>query len=400
LLTFESPKPPRWLGIAFDFLPTAEMMNSKSNKIDWIQGLRGVAALLVVLCHAREYLLQNPSFKEISSVLIPGAMGVDLFFVISGFIMVYSTQGGSGVDYAKDFAIKRFSRIFPLYFIVSVLWILVVKRNPEFFFGIDNLIVFAKSIFFIPVSNAHPLFHAPVVSLGWTLNFEIYFYVVFGLSLLFGKFKTHVLMGWMALTLILVPATFSEFSFAANKNHGYTLTYLNLATNPIIFEFLAGFLIAKLYLKDSIVFPNITLAKSSVAISLALVIWLNYSGYSSYGPMSWGAPIMLFVACLAIASKTVEFKVPSSLVWLGKISFSLYLTHYLTRAALDYMVLRTSYRAIMHGWGYVIFTSVVAVYVAALFHLLIEIKLSNLVKNILERKLIGGKLQSMKPALS
>lgn len=360
------------------------MMNSKSNKIDWIQGLRGVAALLVVLCHAREYLVQSVYTKEISALLIPGAMGVDLFFIISGFIMVYSTQGGSGYAYAKDFAIKRFSRIFPLYFIVSVLWVFIVKKNPNFFYSMDNIVYFAKSILFIPVSNAHPLFHAPIVSLGWTLNFEIYFYIVFGLTLLFKKYQTIALAVWMSLTLVAIPEVFSEFSWAASKNHNYPWIYLNLVANPIIFEFLAGVLIAKLYLKNNFVFPNITLAKASVAITFGLVIWLNYSGYSSYGPMSWGAPIILFVACLAISSKTIDIKVPASLVWLGKISFSLYLTHYLTRAALDYVVLRTAYKGIMHGWGYVIFTTMIAIYVSAIFHHFVENKLSNIVKLKLE----------------
>lgn len=360
-------------------------MNSKSNKIDWIQGLRGIAALLVVLCHAREYLQQDVNAKEISALLIPGAMGVDLFFIISGFIMVYSTQGGNGCAYAKDFAIKRFSRIFPLYFVVSVLWVLIVKKNPHFFNNMENIIYFTKSVLFIPTSDSHPLFHAPIVSLGWTLNFEVYFYIVFGISLLFNKYKTVFLAAWMSLTLIAIPEMFSGFSWAASKKHDYPWVYLNLAANPIIFEFLAGVLIAKLYLKEGIVFPNITLAKASVATTFGLVIWLNYSGYSSYGPMSWGAPIMLFVACLAIASKSIEIKVPASLVWLGKISFSLYLTHYLTRATLDYAILRSAYRGIMHGWGYVIFTSIVAVYVSAVFHYFIEVKLSNIVKHKLER---------------
>ncbi|WP_207215862.1 acyltransferase family protein [Pseudolysobacter antarcticus] len=71
------------------------MIKNEKN-LDWIQLLRGVAALLVVLTHARYALLGTDSFPLAQQIFLPGAMGVDLFFIISGFIMCYSTATSDG----------------------------------------------------------------------------------------------------------------------------------------------------------------------------------------------------------------------------------------------------------------------------------------------------------------
>ena len=73
-------------------------MSMEQGRLDWVQALRGIAAMLVVLCHAADYLRDSPSYPLIESALLPGAMGVDLFFIISGFIMMLTTRDcyGSG----------------------------------------------------------------------------------------------------------------------------------------------------------------------------------------------------------------------------------------------------------------------------------------------------------------
>ncbi|RLM48911.1 acyltransferase, partial [Halobellus sp. Atlit-31R] len=95
-------------------------------KFAWIHALRGIAVLLVVLTHARYFFLDTPTWQLAEQWLRPGAMGVDLFFVISGFIMVYTTRHAAGTrGEAVDFLVRRFARILPLYALVTVVWLTV-----------------------------------------------------------------------------------------------------------------------------------------------------------------------------------------------------------------------------------------------------------------------------------
>ena len=111
-------------------------MNNQEKNLDWIQVLRGIAALLVVLVHARYALLNTDSFPLAQQLFVPGAMGVDLFFLISGFIMCYSTAGSDGsVGAVARFAIKRFARVWPVYVAVTLVAIFVLNG------GIDPFIV-------------------------------------------------------------------------------------------------------------------------------------------------------------------------------------------------------------------------------------------------------------------
>ncbi|MEM8322497.1 acyltransferase, partial [Morganella morganii] len=98
-------------------------MNNKStdnvaNKknLDYIQALRAIAAMLVVLCHARDFLKGTEYEKIAHNLFWPGAFGVDLFFIISGFIIVYTSYNYNKNDTLK-FIKKRFLRVWPLYFI-------------------------------------------------------------------------------------------------------------------------------------------------------------------------------------------------------------------------------------------------------------------------------------------
>ena len=142
-------------------------MSMEQGRLDWVQALRGIAAMLVVLCHALDYLSHSPSFPLIESALLPGAMGVDLFFIISGFIMVYSTRKTTGtLDDVKNFAINRFSRIWPTYAVVSIIWIFIAYDGINYFISYENWAVLFKSLTFIPVKEMAPLYFEPVFPLS------------------------------------------------------------------------------------------------------------------------------------------------------------------------------------------------------------------------------------------
>lgn len=368
-------------------------MTTEKGKLDWVQALRGIAALLVVLCHARDYLIGTENFSFAESILLPGAMGVDLFFIISGFIMVYSTRNADGsITYAKEFLIKRFSRIWPTYTVITILWAVSIS-GLAYFSNIDNLIIFLKSIFFIPVKEFAPLYFDPIIPIGWTLNFEIYFYAIFGASLLFKKLRLLAMLCWIALTVIALPMATRDLSPNPFTFYMFTPNYLNLMANPIILEFVAGAIIGYIYINDRILIKSKTIATNLILVSVGFVIWYNYSGAGNlHGITKWGGSLCLLVLCIAIASKSMHIKIPKSLIWLGKVSFSLYLTHYLTRYFLDGLMAKTGLSSFTHTWGYIVFSTAVCIAVAGASQYWLEQKLSDAFKSFLLKNTKAQKL--------
>jgi exopolysaccharide production protein ExoZ len=153
-----------------------------------IQYLRGVAALMVVWHHAFNYFGGPPSNF--------GATGVDIFFVVSGFIMAHSTRhfepAGSRVRQAAEFLLRRLIRVVPLYWI-ALLW--MYKR------GGDPIHLLAMDFVFLPRWNATDRMVAPQFTPGWTINYEMFFYALFAASMLVGKMR-FALLGAVLLTLV------------------------------------------------------------------------------------------------------------------------------------------------------------------------------------------------------
>lgn len=343
-------------------------------KLEWIQALRGVAALLVVLCHGRMYLSARPDFQDIQELLLPGAMGVDLFFIISGFIMVYATRNlNGGARTVVEFLIKRFSRIWPVYLIATLLWVLVTNQIATLFstsVGVDALF---KSLLFLPVNENRALFVEPVLSLGWTLDFEMYFYTIFAFSLMFSAKRLWLVGMWIGLTVLLVPYYLGVFTVNPLVSHVYAVSYMNIITNPIVLEFFAGCCIAQVYISDRVRISNPTVAYCLISVSIALMLWWNYAETGVlHGINRWGGSLAFMVLIFAIASKTVHIPVPRILVYVGEISFSLYLMHLSARVILDWVVVKLGAAAMMNSWSYVLLTTVVAVCVGGLSYKYLE----------------------------
>lgn len=144
-------------------------------KLYSIQHLRACAALLVLFAHAFSYQIgvDNPI------IVAAGRLGVILFFGISGFIMVYISGGGSFP--ALDFLKRRAIRIVPLYWIFTSLAALLAALAPSLFQTTQfTWPHYLQSLFFIVHEAPERGGVSPILSLGWTLNYEIYFYIVFG----------------------------------------------------------------------------------------------------------------------------------------------------------------------------------------------------------------------------
>jgi len=364
--------------------------------------LRGVAALLVVLTHARYALQGTDNWPMAERLFLPGAMGVDLFFLISGFIMCYSTAGSDGSpSYVARFAIKRFARVWPVYVALTFVVIFALYGGVDYFHTAANRLTFWHSIGMLPADPRHPPYFGLTLQLGWTLEFEMYFYLVFAASMLFRRLRWFVLGAWAVLTVFLVPLARRGFDMDVTLDLGYArLPYLAIVTSPFVLEFMAGVLVGWLYLQPWFRLPKRQLAWHVAGLTTAFAAWAVYGGLvHTHGPLDYGWPLALMMAGLALSSKTVRLPAPPFLLWLGSISYSLYLTHLMTQQLLINALNGLDLPYLVHAWGFIFISTAVALSVAALSYRCLEQGLSEAVRRGLMRLVPGGRpaLQVVQP---
>lgn len=364
-------------------------------KIEIIQLLRGVAALMVVIFHARTYVSALSPGEFLAWLTNPFSSGIDLFFILSGFVMVYTTQSERSRNPA-DFFIKRFCRIVPAY-VVATLAYVVCMRIMEHITGYrgmyDHLSVkdVLMSLAFIPVNltgpQEPPFFGGASLHVGWTLNYEMYFYLVFFGSLFFKRYRWVAFACWMALVLVALPIVLrGQVSLDIRHFYGWQFPYLNLMTSCLIWEFIFGVVIGHLYLRGYR-FPNPASAWLATCLAVAVVVWAFYNGVASkFGQLGYGGFYAILICVLLAANNTLHFGVPKVLIWLGDISFSLYLIHPTIIENIAIPLLHfEGLRPALTGLPYVLFLTALSVCAAYPFHVLVERRVSNALRDRLLR---------------
>lgn len=356
------------------------------NKIDFIQGFRGIAVLMVVFFHGSRFL--NPSGlydSGLGSQLFGGmgSLGVVLFFIISGFIMTITTDKSDGsFRYFAEFCIKRVTRVWPAYVIATIALIVFVRYGLMFFLNHENINLFMKSIFFIPYGELiPPSFGFPLLSVGWTLNFEIYFYFIFGLSLLFGRFRWFFFYSLILLTLLALPyANGNVISIDTSVNYNFSSNFMHVVTSPIIWQFAIGSFIGILY-KKNIQIKSKETCWILIFTSVSLVVTQYIARYNiSHGVLGWGITLIPMFLIFVICSKTIEIKMPKIFIYLGNISFSLYLWHAFSQELIPVVMNNFGLYSLSNGFPAFILTSSFAIVISSISHKFIENKLSNLLK--------------------
>lgn len=337
-------------------------------RFDSIQALRGIAALFVVLEHIR--------------FLSCGAFGVDIFFCISGFMIMYSTYENS-----QCFLRKRLIRILPLYYLMTLGTFLLLLLFPEMFQQTRaDLVFLAKSLLFIPFDIGDGAIQ-PLMRIGWTVNCEIFFYVLFTIAMRISPKHRGLLCSAFLLLLTAAARLFPE-----------TCVPLQFYGNPVMLEFVLGILVY--YIARWIYHcfrsskPAQALPAQALPLLSILCAGLCFAGLmASRGtmdvagfrrPLLWGLPSALIVL-LAFLLSLYNVKMPSALVRLGNASFSLYFMHYypvmlLDRALFDFSV--PSPRALL-GTAAAIAVSVV---LALVSRQLLEKRLSGFLTRHLQKK--------------
>lgn len=288
-----------------------------------IQYLRGLAAIMVIVAHASEQFA-GVGGRWLEVVHDAGWAGVDLFFVISGFVMTY-TVGTRPPDPRApgwDFLCRRLARIVPLYWVstlaVSLIALLLPAMLKTTQFSVAG---FVTSMLFVPHYDAARHSFSPIYHLGWTLNFEILFYVLFALSLRLSNAGKRL---WLLALAFLVM-----------NRIGHSLAP-SLLTDPlrfwgsaVTFEFLAGCVLGHLFLRGKLDGFSPVAGPLTLLAGLALLLYfatINGSADFDVRALWKGIPAAVLVLAGLIIERSAPFE-NALLHRIGDATYSLYLSH-------------------------------------------------------------------------
>jgi exopolysaccharide production protein ExoZ len=230
---------------------------STNTKLTSIQSLRGFAALAVCLAHLHAVESKFGGAPLLGNWAISGFGGVDLFFVISGFVMVWVTRAEQGQPSALPaFWLARFLRIYPLWWLVLSAIVAVWMVKPAW--------VYASHLTDPDILRSYLLFPAkelPLHAVGWTLIHEVWFYVVFGLLLLApARLLPALLVIWAALVAL------AALAFPAPHD-----PILALIRHPLTLEFILGAVIGLCASKGIFPAPRLMLQFGCITLLLCVI---------------------------------------------------------------------------------------------------------------------------------
>jgi exopolysaccharide production protein ExoZ len=272
-----------------------------------IQILRFVAAVSVIAFHALGVALDGHKVPEsvISFVLSYGGRGVDLFFVISGFIIFYATHGSSLTP--AEFLRRRVERIVPLYFVVIFAVTMLAFTLPATF-DTPNWYTprhILKSLAFVAFTDGE----MPVVYVGWSLEYEMYFYLAAALLMAATRDPwRNIVVIFSALAVVgRIPGV-----EAALGNYAFFV-------DPLILEFVLGVIVGRVFVTGRLDWPPLVAAACAVAAVLATD--------PTQRVIVSGVPSALLVMAAAFLSRrrTNPSWPERALARLGDASYSIYL---------------------------------------------------------------------------
>lgn len=303
---------------------------SMSQKLDSVQALRGLAAILVLFLHVagvQKTTLAPDNLTELGYLTgfwNQGYVGVDMFFIISGFIMVYVTHNFNRNPHnIGRFLYKRATRIYPLWWIFAALMALYFlitygQAAPPDQVPSSQVGTYIFKSFALLPQKIHP-----VLGVGWTLIHEMFFYLVFATCLFFQRKWLPILLGiWVGVigAVALIDLQPSQAQ-----------TWVDLAVSPFCLEFIAGAFAALLLINNATLPARLILVLSGLGLIVTLSLGLDVHPKH----FTWARVIVYTLPCaglvfaLAYLERYANLKVPKWMVAIGDASYSLYLSHML-----------------------------------------------------------------------
>ncbi len=301
-----------------------------------VQVLRGVAALMVVAYHALEQWRDARATPPLPAAWVPGsskysgawpngAAGVDLFFVISGVVMIAASASLVGrPDGWRVFLRRRVERVAPLYWLATTAKLALALAVPSL--ARHTRPDWANSVcsyLFLPAVNAAGETR-PVLPVGWTLSFEMLFYLVFaaGLALRPRDGLRGVVLRAVLPTLAALPLV------GLARAPGWPA--VTVLADPLVLEFGAGAVLGLWLLRPPAREPGGCAGTAGLvllAAAAALALFGLPAGTPWWRALDWGGPATLLVAASLAVERRAAVVWPRPLLRLGDASYAIYLTH-------------------------------------------------------------------------
>ncbi|WP_339743911.1 acyltransferase [uncultured Maricaulis sp.] len=335
------------------------------DKIVELQYLRAVAVLLVVIGHIHQTEGRFFGDELFGGFAYFGFSGVDVFFVISGFIIhhIYGKMSG----FRPRFFISRLNRIFPLYWIytaIAVVGLLLVNgAGPDTALGQKN---------WLATATLYPVGYPPILPVGWTLTHELYFYIAYAIYLaLPTRARPWAVLGWAGLTLGGV------FGLADGRP-----PLVGLLISPFNLLFLAGALIAQF--SDRLLALRRTALAVTIAGATLGLIWTGNYGLDGLSDPAIRVPVFApFAIGTVWAVLAWRPRLPVLAARIGDWSYACYLGHILVLEALARVLAPTLSGSVFASPVYYTLGMLGALTLAWLSHRLVERPLLRLGKMVI-----------------
>ncbi len=344
-------------------------------RLELIQLSRALVPFLVMLFHLSGTMMAYFDYNLLGFSFIPISGGVNYFFALSGFMMYYIYRGNFGqIHQFKSYLLNRLIRVYPLYWLLTCLFLFVLFLNPGFSVGhetdIDTLITS-----FLLVQSPREL--EPVINVAWSLVHTVFFYLVFSL-LFFSKVNLSkaIITIWALLTI--------AFSLGYLYIDHYLIRFFFNQYNLI---FLAGIFCAYC----------ITHFKMNVKISILMiilggigfpVIWLN--SIHPFIPISFdmgtGLASALIILGLGSIDMQKDMKIPRFLNYIGNAAFSIYLSHNFALDLLSELFSDLSVYDYLGGWLTSMVLLILMLSIGCIVHSFIEKPLIQRSKRVIMKK--------------
>jgi len=346
-----------------------------------LQILRFIAAACVLFEHTQyesttRPFIDNSHYQLVDFFFWPG--GVDIFFVISGFIMYTIGRQQFGKSKAStDFMLRRVVRVVPSYWVFTTLMIIAAAVfSGSVDKGSMSALDVVRSYLFIPYVNAYGGYY-PVLSLGWTLNYEMFFYVLFAIALLF-DFRTGMIFVIACLTVLGV----------VGMTGLVTVPVLAFWFNSIVLEFVFGIGLAWLYQKGWRLNRFVGIGLFVTGLLLIMLGKHHHLDLTALNTRALWLGIPALMACaglVMIETPGTANSIIRALVFGGNISFALYLSH---PFAINVSALLVKKAGITQPWLFMSLAMVAALCAAAIFYLVIEKPVTRFLNGLIRKRAV------------
>lgn len=330
-------------------------MESK-NKIEILQIIRLVSAIFIILYHSH-FIGDH------------GYFGVELFNILSGFLLIYTTEKVFSTD--KMF-IKKIIRIVPLYWAMTFITYLLVMLMPSISLMTEaKLEYLIKSLFFIPFVNSYG-YNVPVLSVGWTLNYEMFFFIIFLIAMKINPKKRFQISFLLTLFICIVGNTFAKDIFI-----------INYFANIYIFEFILG--MASFYVYKYIesrynynFFWYISAIISFLWLLLDIGVSININRFIRLG-------LPAFILFISILKLYGNYSFDRRLIKLGNMTYSVYLVEFYTTALYKIIISK-----IACGFIIQLVLLIVMIIITFMISYIVYLLFEKTITNYLKKKLINN----------